>query len=240
MFWYLPPLKTCKLVPISLNHIWLGAKQFPHRVHPKKRLALEFEPHCQSNYWLEFEPHCQSTGTGEVRWVRARTGTRASAPDVSAPLRARTGTRECPGPAPLRAWGTREPVPTAPLREGDGRVPRPCAAAREQGEGGRFARLARGPAARNRQCACASPGPAVRRKRGGWPRVGGGAQLPCARARACASAPAHNTSIACRAYALQSAPSLTPVCWASQQGWSQGFQDSAALGQVQTTLQRMH
>jgi len=29
--------------------------------------------------------------------VRARTGTRASAPDVSAPLRARTGTRECPG-----------------------------------------------------------------------------------------------------------------------------------------------
>jgi hypothetical protein len=48
--------------------------------------------------------------------VRARTGTRASAPDASAPLRARTGTRECPGPAPLRAWGTREPVPPAPLR----------------------------------------------------------------------------------------------------------------------------
>jgi len=41
MFWYLTPLKTCKLVPISLNHIWLGAKQFPHRVHPKKRLELE-------------------------------------------------------------------------------------------------------------------------------------------------------------------------------------------------------
>ena len=112
MFWYLPPLKTCKLVPISLNHIWLGAKQFPHRVHPKKRLALEFERHCHSNYWLEFEPHCQSTGTG----VRARTGPRASAPDVSAPLRARTGTRECPGPAPLRACGTRQPVPTAPLQ----------------------------------------------------------------------------------------------------------------------------
>ena len=30
MFWYLHPLKTCKVVPISLNHIWLGAKQFPH------------------------------------------------------------------------------------------------------------------------------------------------------------------------------------------------------------------
>ena len=66
-------------------------------------------------------------------------------------LRARTGTRECPGPAPLRAWGMREPVPTAPLREGDGRVPRPGAAARERGEGGRFARPARGPAARNRR-----------------------------------------------------------------------------------------
>ena len=113
--------------------------------------------------------------------MRARTGTCASVPDVSAPLRERTGTRECPGPAPLRAWGTREPVPTAPLREGDGRVPRPCAAARERGEGGWFARLARGPAARNRQCACAAPGPAVRRKRGGWPRAGGGAQLPSAR-----------------------------------------------------------
>jgi|LauGreDrversion4_1035100.scaffolds.fasta_scaffold207473_1 hypothetical protein len=45
-------------------------------------------------------------------------------------------------------------------------------------------------------------GPAVRRKRGCCPRAGGGAQLPCARARACASAPAHNTSIACRAYAM--------------------------------------
>jgi hypothetical protein len=31
-------------------------------------------------------------------------------------LRARTGTRECPGPAPLRTCGTREPVPTAPLQ----------------------------------------------------------------------------------------------------------------------------
>jgi hypothetical protein len=48
--------------------------------------------------------------------VRVRTGTRASAPDVSAPLRARTGTRECPGHAPLRACGTRQPVPTAPLQ----------------------------------------------------------------------------------------------------------------------------
>ncbi len=71
-------------------------------------------------------------------------------------------------------------------------------------------------------------------------RASGGAQLPCARARACASAQAHNTSIACRAYALQSVPSLTPVCWTSQQGWSRGFQDSDTLGQVQTTLQRMH
>ncbi len=48
--------------------------------------------------------------------MRARTGTRASAPDVSAPLRARTGTRECPGPAPLRAWGTRKPVPCTTSR----------------------------------------------------------------------------------------------------------------------------
>ena len=48
--------------------------------------------------------------------MRARTDTRASAPNVSAPLRARTGTRECPGPAPLRACGTRQPVPTAPLQ----------------------------------------------------------------------------------------------------------------------------
>ena len=84
MFWYLPPLKTCKLVPISLNHIWLGAKQFPHRVHPKKRLALEFERHCQSNYWLEFEPHCQSTGTG----VRARTGKTPAETDSAGQCRA--------------------------------------------------------------------------------------------------------------------------------------------------------
>ncbi len=58
MFWYLHPFKTCKLVPISLNHVLLGAKEVPHSVYPKKRLALEFEPHCQSVRG--------STGTGEV------------------------------------------------------------------------------------------------------------------------------------------------------------------------------
>ncbi len=41
MFWYLHPLKTCKLVPISLNHIWLGAKQFPHRLYPNHRVESE-------------------------------------------------------------------------------------------------------------------------------------------------------------------------------------------------------
>ena len=89
MFWYLHPFKTCKLVPISLNHVRLGAKEVPCRVYPKKRLELEFEPHCQSEDPLA----CQ---VRSPRWVRARTGTRASAPDARAPLRARTGTHECP------------------------------------------------------------------------------------------------------------------------------------------------
>ena len=79
MFWYLPPLKTCKLVPISLNHIWLGAKQFPHRVYPKKRLALEFEPHCQSNL-LEDPLARARTGTHECPRHPCARGARACAP----------------------------------------------------------------------------------------------------------------------------------------------------------------
>ena len=35
MFWYLHPVKTCKLVPISLNHVRLGAKEVPRRVYPE-------------------------------------------------------------------------------------------------------------------------------------------------------------------------------------------------------------
>ena len=103
MFWYLHPFKTCKLVPISLNHVRLGAKEVPRRVYPKKRLSFEFEPHCQSN--LLEDPLAQLAQVRSQRWVRARTGTRASAPDASAPLRAH-GHPLVP-PAPLRVWGTR-------------------------------------------------------------------------------------------------------------------------------------
>ena len=90
MFWYLTPLKTCKLVPISLNHIWLGAKQFPHRVHPKKRLALEFERHCQSNYWLEFERahgHSRECPRRECPLARAHGHTRVPGPCTLARVR---------------------------------------------------------------------------------------------------------------------------------------------------------
>ena len=160
MFWYLPPLKTCKVVPISLNHIWLGAKQFPHRVHPKKRLALEFEPHCQSNL-LVARGH-----RGGCARARAHASALALHPCARAARASQCPRHPCKF---LHTGVTKE---------------------------------ARGPAARNRRCACAASGPAVRRKRGCCPRAGGGAQLPCARARACASAPAHNTSIACRAYAM--------------------------------------
>ena len=41
MFWYLPPLKTCKLVPISLKHIRLGANQVPHSLYPNHRVESE-------------------------------------------------------------------------------------------------------------------------------------------------------------------------------------------------------
>jgi hypothetical protein len=41
MFWYLHPLKTCKLVPISLKHVRLGANQVPHSLYPNHRVESE-------------------------------------------------------------------------------------------------------------------------------------------------------------------------------------------------------
>ena len=99
-------------------------------------------PGSKTGYPVSLSEDPQRTGH---RGVRARARARASAPDASAPLLARTGTRP-------RAPGT----------------------------------LARGSLA----------------------RAHGHARAP----------PAPNTSIACRAYTLQSDPSLKPVCWASQQG----------------------
>jgi hypothetical protein len=47
----------------------------------------------------------------------------------------------------------------------------------------------------------------------------------------CTRARCQRTSIACRAIAVQSALSLTPVCWASQQGYARGFQGRSATRQ---------
>ena len=41
MFWYLHPLKTCKLVPISLKDVRLGANQVPHSLCPNHRVESE-------------------------------------------------------------------------------------------------------------------------------------------------------------------------------------------------------
>ena len=41
MFWYLHPLKTCKLVPISLKDVRLGANQVPHSLYPNHRVESE-------------------------------------------------------------------------------------------------------------------------------------------------------------------------------------------------------
>ena len=56
MFWYLHPLKTCKLVPISLKDVRLGANQVPHKSPCGIRIQNVFVPWYNTNL-------CTSPGT---------------------------------------------------------------------------------------------------------------------------------------------------------------------------------
>ena len=46
MFWYLHPLKTCKLVPISVKHVRLGANQVLNSLYPNHRVESESKTFC--------------------------------------------------------------------------------------------------------------------------------------------------------------------------------------------------
>ena len=56
MFWYLPPLKTCKLVPISLKDVRLGSTQFVPKSPCGIRIQNVFVPWYNTNL-------CTSPGT---------------------------------------------------------------------------------------------------------------------------------------------------------------------------------